>query len=162
MVKKVKLGLVARILLAMAIGIAAGFILPECGIRTLKTFEDLVTTLLKFMVPMVTIHLAGSMIKLVCCAAAMILMSGRTIDFGAMGVFIFVMTATAIAAPGVPGGVITSSLGALGTILLLTPEQSSMLMTVYLAMDGVGSACSVGGHGAIAMAVERIVGKGDE
>ena len=88
--------------------------------------------------------------------------SGRTIDFGAMGVFIFVMTATAIAAPGVPGGVITSSLGALGTILLLTPEQSSMLMTVYLAMDGVGSACSVGGHGAIAMAVERIVGKGVE
>lgn len=109
-----------------------------------------------------TIHLAGSMIKLVCCAAAMILMSGRTIDFGAMGVFIFVMTATAIAAPGVPGGVITSSLGALGTILLLTPEQSSMLMTVYLAMDGVGSACSVGGHGAIAMAVERIVGKGEK
>lgn len=103
-----------------------------------------------------TIHLAGSMIKLVCCAAALILMSGRTIDVGAMSVFIFVMTITAIAAPGVPGGVITSSLGALASILLLTPEQCSMLMTVYLAMDGVGSACSVGGHGAIAMAVDKI------
>ena len=102
-----------------------------------------------------TIHLAGSMIKLVCCSAAFILLSGRPVEFGAMSMFIFVMTVTAIAAPGVPGGVITSSLGALASILFLTPEQCSMLMTVYLAMDGVGSACSVGGHGAIALAVDK-------
>ena len=50
MAKKAKLSLVARILIAMAVGIAAGFVLPECGIRVLKTFEELVTTLLKFMV----------------------------------------------------------------------------------------------------------------
>ena len=103
-----------------------------------------------------TIHLAGSMIKLVCCATAFILLSGGTVGVGSMSAFIFVMTVTAIAAPGVPGGVITSSLGALASILFLTPEQCSMLMTVYLAMDGVGSACSVGGHGAIALAVDRI------
>ena len=106
-----------------------------------------------------TIHLAGSMIKLVCCAAAFILLSGRPVEIGSMSAFIFVMTVTAIAAPGVPGGVITSSLGALASILFLTPEQCSMLMTVYLAMDGVGSACSVGGHGAIALAVDRITRK---
>ena len=103
-----------------------------------------------------TIHLAGSMIKLVCCASAFILLSGGTVGIGPMSAFIFVMTVTAIAAPGVPGGVITSSLGALASILFLTPEQCSMLMTVYLAMDGVGAACSVGGHGAIALAVDRI------
>ena len=103
-----------------------------------------------------TIHLAGSMIKLVCCATAFILLSGGTVGVGSMSAFIFVMTVTAIAAPGVPGGVITSSLGALASILFLTPEQCSMLMTVYLAMDGVGSSCSVGGHGAIALAVDRI------
>ena len=103
-----------------------------------------------------TIHLAGSMIKLVCCATAFILLSGGTVGIGSMSAFIFVMTVTAIAAPGVPGGVITSSLGALASILFLTPEQCSMLMTVYLAMDGVGSSCSVGGHGAIALAVDRI------
>ena len=106
-----------------------------------------------------TIHLAGSMIKLVCCATAFILLSGGTVGVGSMSAFIFVMTVTAIAAPGVPGGVITSSLGALASILFLTPEQCSMLMTVYLAMDGVGSACSVGGHGAIALAVDRITRK---
>ena len=106
-----------------------------------------------------TIHLAGSMIKLVCCAAAFILLSGGTVGVGSMSAFIFVMTVTAIAAPGVPGGVITSSLGALASILFLTPEQCSMLMTVYLAMDGVGSACSVGGHGAIALAVDKVTRK---
>ena len=103
-----------------------------------------------------TIHLAGSMIKLVCCSAAFIMLSARPVEIGSMSVFIFVMTVTAIAAPGVPGGVITSSLGALASILFLTPEQCSMLMTVYLAMDGVGSACSVGGHGAIALAVDKV------
>lgn len=106
-----------------------------------------------------TIHLAGSMVKLVCCAIAFILLSGRPVDIGMMSVFIFMMTVTAIAAPGVPGGVITSSLGALASILLLTPEQCSMLMTVYLAMDGVGAACSVGGHGAIALLVEKTMGR---
>ena len=106
-----------------------------------------------------TIHLAGSMIKLVCCATAFILLSGGTVGVGSMSAFIFVIAVTAIAAPGVPGGVITSSLGALASILFLTPEQCSMLMTVYLAMDGVGSACSVGGHGAIALAVDRITRK---
>ena len=106
-----------------------------------------------------TIHLAGSMIKLVCCASAFVLLSGRSVGVGTMSAFIFVMTVTAIAAPGVPGGVITSSLGALASILFLTPEQCSMLMTVYLAMDGVGSACSVGGHGAIALAVDKATRK---
>ena len=117
----------------------------------------------EFVVPMcATIHLAGSMVKLVCCAACFLFIGGGTISIGPFSTFIFVMTITAIAAPGIPGGVITSSLGALASILLLTPEQCSMLMAVYLAMDGVGSACSVGGHGAIALAVEKIIRKGKE
>lgn len=117
----------------------------------------------EFVVPMcATIHLAGSMVKLVCCAASFLVIGGGTMSIGPFSTFIFVMTVTAIAAPGIPGGVITSSLGALASILLLTPEQCSMLMAVYLAMDGVGSACSVGGHGAIALAVEKITGKGKE
>ena len=96
--------------------------------------------------------IAGSL----CCATAFILLSGGMVSIGSMSAFIFVMTVTAIVAPGVPGGVITSSLGALASILFLTPEQCSMLMTVYLAMDGVGLACSVGRHGAIALAVDRM------
>ena len=115
----------------------------------------------EFVVPMcATIHLAGSMVKLVCCATCVLFIGGGTISIGPFSTFIFVMTITAIAAPGIPGGVITSSLGALASILLLTPEQCSMLMAVYLAMDGVGSACSVGGHGAIALAVEKLTRKG--
>ena len=114
----------------------------------------------EFVVPMcATIHLAGSMVKLVCCAACFLFIGGGTMSIGPFSTFIFVMTITAIAAPGIPGGVITSSLGALASILLLTPEQCSMLMAVYLAMDGVGSACSVGGHGAIALAVEKMTRK---
>ena len=50
---KLKLGLFGKILVAMAVGIAIGFVLPEWGVRIMKTFEVLVTVLLKFMVPLV-------------------------------------------------------------------------------------------------------------
>lgn len=114
----------------------------------------------EFTVPMcATIHMAGSMVKLVCCAASFLYIGGGTISIGPFSTFIMVMTVTAIAAPGIPGGCITSSLGALASILFFTPEQCSMMMTVYLAMDGVGSACSITGHAPIALIADRIVGR---
>jgi Na+/H+-dicarboxylate symporter len=33
-----------------------------------------------------------------------------------------------------------------------------MLMTVYVAMDGLGTACNVTGDGAIAIVIERFFG----
>ena len=114
----------------------------------------------EFVVPMcATIHLSGSMIKLVCCAASFMFIGGGELDAGRFATFIMVMTATAIAAPGIPGGVITSSLGALASIMMFTPEQCSMMMTVYLAMDGVGSACSVAGHAPIALVTDKLLGR---
>jgi len=59
----------------------------------------------------------------------------------------------------VAGGVITSSQGLLLSVLAFTPEQVGLLTTVYLAMDGLGTACNVTGDGAIALAVDRFFGK---
>jgi len=105
-----------------------------------------------------TIHLSGSMTKVVSCAVAFMVLAGAPLNFGQFSYFIFMMAITAVAAPGVACGVIMSSLGLLESILGFTPEQCTMLMTVYVAMDGLGTACNVTGDGAIAIAVDRIFG----
>ena len=62
MKQRTRLGLFGKIMLAMAIGIAVGFVLPEWGVRVLKTFEVFVTVLLKFMVPLVILGLVTAAI----------------------------------------------------------------------------------------------------
>ena len=42
--------------------------------------------------------------------------------------------------------------------LPLTPEQTALLMTFYLALDGYGPAANVTGDGAIAIAADRFFG----
>ena len=62
MVRSPKLNLVGRILLAMLVGVAAGFVLPDWGLRGLKTLEELVAVLLRFLVPLVILGLVSSAI----------------------------------------------------------------------------------------------------
>ena len=102
-----------------------------------------------------TIHLAGSMVKVVSCAVAFMVLAGEPVSAGQFSYFIFMMPITAVAAPGVACGVIMSSLGLLESILGFTPEQCTMLMTVYVAMDGLGTACNVAGDGSIALVIDR-------
>ena len=102
-----------------------------------------------------TIHLAGSTVKVVSCAVAFMVLAGTPVTLSQFTYFIFMMAITAVAAPGVACGVIMSSLGLLESILGFTPEQCTMLMTVYVAMDGLGTACNVAGDGAIALVIDR-------
>ena len=106
-----------------------------------------------------TIHLAGSTVKVVSCAVAFMVLAGAPVTLSQFTYFIFMMAITAVAAPGVACGVIMSSLGLLESILGFTPEQYTMLMTVYVAMDGLGTACNVAGDGAIAVIVDRFFGR---
>ena len=49
-----------------------------------------------------------------------------------------------------------ASVGLLESILGFSPEQTALLMTIYLALDGYGPACNVTGDGAVALIVDRI------
>ena len=54
------------------------------------------------------------------------------------------------------GGVLMASVGLVETILGFSPEQTTLLMTLYLALDGYGPACNVTGDGAIAIIADKI------
>ena len=110
-----------------------------------------------FTVPLcATIHMAGSTLKIVACALALMIMQGMPYDFGMFAGFICMLGITMIAAPGVPGGAIMASLGLLGSMLGFDAEAQGLMIALYIAMDSFGTACNVTGDGAIALIVNRL------
>ncbi|MDR0393919.1 MAG: dicarboxylate/amino acid:cation symporter [Tannerella sp.] len=110
-----------------------------------------------FTIPLcATIHLAGSTMKIVACAMAIMFMAGETVSFVQYGGFILMLGITMVAAPGVPGGAIMAALGLLGSMLGFNETLQALMIALYIAMDSFGTACNVTGDGAIAVVVDRI------
>ena len=113
-----------------------------------------------FAVPLcATIHMSGSTLKIVACALALMIMQGMPYDFGMFFGFICMLGITMVAAPGVPGGAIMASLGLLQSMLGFDQEAQALMIALYIAMDSFGTACNVTGDGAIALIVDRIMGR---
>jgi Na+/H+-dicarboxylate symporter len=113
-----------------------------------------------FTVPLcATIHMAGSTLKIVACALALMIMQGMPYDFWGFFGFICMLGITMVAAPGVPGGAIMASLGLLQSMLGFGEEAQALMIALYIAMDSFGTACNVTGDGAIAVIVDRLLGK---
>ena len=110
-----------------------------------------------FTIPLcATIHLAGSTLKIVACAMAIMLMVGEPVALAQFGGFIMMLGITMVAAPGVPGGAIMAALGLLGSMLGFNETLQALMIALYIAMDSFGTACNVTGDGAIAVVVDRI------
>lgn len=112
-----------------------------------------------FVVPLcATVHLAGSTVKLVSCAVALLLMAGSTgqINVATFAGFIAMIGIVMVAAPGVPGGAVMAALGILESMLGFDQAQLALMITLYVATDSIGTACNITGDGAIAMIMDRI------
>ena len=83
------------------------------------------------------------------------------LPFAVYAHFVFMQGIAAVAAPGVMGGVLMASVGLLESIMGFGPEQTALVMTLYLALDGYGPACNVTGDGAIALVIDSIFKKKD-
>ena len=114
-----------------------------------------------FVVPLnATIHLSGSILKIVACAMALAYMSGMPAEPGLYAGFIFMLGITMVAAPGVPGGAIMAALGLLQSMLGFDENLQGLMIALYIAMDSFGTAGNVTGDGALAVIVDRIHAKG--
>ena len=111
----------------------------------------------EFVVPLcATIHMAGSTLKIVACAMAIIMITGEVVTFGQYSGFIMMLGIIMVAAPGVPGGAIMASLGLLGSMLGFNDTLQALMIALYIAMDSFGTACNVTGDGAIAAVMDKI------
>ena len=109
-----------------------------------------------FVIPLcATIHLSGSMLKIVACSLALMIMQGMEYDFALFAGFVCMLGVTMVAAPGVPGGAIMAALGVLASMLGFTAEDQALMISLYVAMDSFGTACNVTGDGALAIIVDR-------
>jgi Na+/H+-dicarboxylate symporter len=113
-----------------------------------------------FTVPLcANVHMVGSAIKMVTSTVAVVIIFGLDVSFAQFLHFAFMFAVAAVAAPGVMCGVLMASVGFLDSILGLTPEQTSIMMAFYMALDGYGPAANVTGDGAIALVADRFWGK---
>lgn len=122
--------------------------------------NDVSADIAGFVIPLcATIHLSGSTLKIVACALALMIMQGISFDFPLFAGFIFMLGITMIAAPGVPGGAIMASLGILQSMLGFDESAQALMIALYIAMDSFGTACNVTGDGAIALIIDKVMGK---
>ena len=115
-----------------------------------------------FVVPLcATVHLAGSTVKIVSCAVALMLMNGHAeqITLTTFTGFICMVGVVMVAAPGVPGGAVMAALGILESILGFDQVGLGLMITLYVATDSIGTACNITGDGAIALIMNRIAPK---
>lgn len=109
-----------------------------------------------FVVPLcATIHIAGSMIKLMLYAFAIIYLTGMDVSFDAAMGFMVLLSITMIAAPGVPGGAVMVAVGLLSQNMGFDDNLVALMIAAYIAVDSVGTAANVTGDGAIAMIVDK-------
>ena len=115
-----------------------------------------------FTVPLcATVHLAGSTVKIVSCAVALLLVAGRSADVNVVTFSGFIAMAgiVMIAAPGVPGGAVMAAIGLLESMLGFDHAQIALMIALYLATDSIGTACNIAGDGAIAIIVDTMFGR---
>ena len=83
-----------------------------------------------------------------------------SIILGKLAGFIAMLGVTMSAAPGVPGGAIMAALGPLQSMLGFDETLQGLMIALYIAMDSFGTACNVTGDGAIALIIDKVMGKG--
>ena len=110
-----------------------------------------------FVIPLcATIHLSGSMLKIVACAYAIMFMTGMSAGTEMFAGFIMMLGITMIAAPGVPGGAIMAAIALLQSMLGFDETLIGLMVALYITMDSFGTACNVTGDGAIAMVMNKV------
>ena len=128
--------------------------IPVTYASTLKNKVD--EDVAGFIVPLcATIHLSGSMMKIMLYALAVVYMGGLEVAPAQILGFIFLLGIMMIAAPGVPGGAIMAAVGLLQANLGFDESMVSLMIAAYIVVDSFGTAANVTGDGAIAMVINK-------
>ena len=81
--KKIKLGLLPQILIAIALGIAAGTVSPELPVRVFVTFNALFSQFLNFIIPLIIVGLVTPAIADIGKGAGKMLVATVLLAYGA-------------------------------------------------------------------------------
>lgn len=127
--------------------------------------DGILDEIANFVVPLcANIHMAGSMITITACAAAVCLMYQLPISIGTVVPFIITLGIAMVASPGAPGGSIMTALPFL--YMVFGPEAGdvngpicAIMVALYITQDSFGTACNISGDNAIGVIVDTIYRK---
>jgi len=105
-----------------------------------------------------SMHMAGSMANVVVYSAGILVLLGQGLPLANYTQYILMVSFIAVASPGVPGGVVLATAAVAEAALGYRPEQYAIMIALYLALDGMGTACNLTGDGAVAMIVDKFRG----
>jgi Na+/H+-dicarboxylate symporter len=97
--------------------------------------------------------------KIVLFSLAIMTITGMPIDNLTYLGFVLMLGVTMIAAPGVPGGAIMAAVGVLQGMLGFDETAIALMIATYIAIDSFGTATNVTGDGAIAVVMDKLVGR---
>jgi len=99
------------------------------------------------------------MIMITLSSMVILTMQGGTPELVQYIPFIFLLSVTMIAAPGIPGGGAMTALGLLEEMLLFNNFQKGLILSLHMAQDSFGTASNVSGDGALTIIIDYITGK---
>jgi Na+/H+-dicarboxylate symporter len=110
-----------------------------------------------FTIPLcATIHMTGSMLKIVAMSLAICIMQGIPYSLPLYAGFMLMLSVMMIAAPGVPGGAIMVAVGVMQSMLGFDENAVGMMIALYIAIDSFGTACNVTNDGPISVFVNKV------
>ena len=124
----------------------------EC-VKKMDVIEDVTD----FVIPTcATIPLEGAIVRLVIVVVALGILYNMDISTQQFVTFIFMLSITAVAAPGIPGGVAMAATGLMYSTLGFDDEMIALMLAVSVSFEGISTATSVSGDGAVAIIVDAI------
>lgn len=110
-----------------------------------------------FVIPLFgNIHFPGSILDVVFLALVVSqLLYGTMPELSKMLVFIPLLTIFAIAAPGLPGGTLITSLGLIHAVLGIDDTGTALMITIFALLDSFGTTHNITSDGALTLFLSR-------
>jgi len=109
------------------------------------------------------VHMPGSVISIALLVLTVSqVLTGTLPAVGTMVLFVLLLGFFAIAAPGVPGGVLTASLGLITAVLGFEEVGIALMLAIFALENSTATATNITGDGALTMILSRFTRKGVE
>ena len=114
-----------------------------------------------FAIPLLgNIHFPGSILDVVFLSIVVSqLLYGAMPDLNKMIIFIPLLGIFAIAAPGLPGGTLISSLGLIHALLGIDDTGAALMITIFALLDSFGTTHNITSDGALTLALSSYADK---
>lgn len=162
------MNVMTALVLAFTLGLGLASLHSDALKNVARDFQEIIVRMISAVIlPLLPIYIFGIFLNMthsgqvfsILMVFIKIIGVSMPFDFSLFAGFIFMLGITMIAAPGVPGGAIMASLGILQSMLGFDESAQALMIALYIAMDSFGTACNVTGDGAIALIIDKIMGK---